>query len=464
MSISYQDLYQEKLPLSLDVQGETIVCTKVLRHLVGKRLVMLGTYRNKAIVVKCFYHPKKFLGHSESETNGYNLLLKTSILTPKRLFVSHFQEYALVGYEYIQDSCSLQEAISEDVSKTRKIVLLNGALECLVKLHQAGLKQNDLHTNNFLLAQEKIYLVDAGAISSSERMKEIDAGLDNVALLTALFLMRDKKTLEGIYLAYMKQQKQPVHSDSFQYFIKRNKYWLNIEKKNFLSKAFRACTRLYYKKNFFERLICVREAYTEPMAEFLANPEALLEKAEILKAGNTCTVFRLVLAGKEYAVKRYNMKNIFYRFTRLFRPSRASISWYNAHLLMLAGIPIPKPIAIREELFGPFRGKAYYISEYLSGETADLFFKRPVVNEFIFEETQRATIALLNRLGQAQIFHGDLKANNILIKQNKAYLLDLDAMRQIENKAKYLHYRRKDIQRFLRNWNCDLFQESQFVI
>ena len=70
-------------------------------------------------------------------------------------------------------------------------------------------------------------------------------------------------------------------------------------------------------------------------------------------------------------VKRYNMKSVSHRISRLFRRSRASRAWSYGHLLNSLGIRTPHPIALIEERFGFLRGKAYLITEYCSGYPAE---------------------------------------------------------------------------------------------
>ena len=49
-------------------------------------------------------------------------------------------------------------------------------------------------------------------------------------------------------------------------------------------------------------------------------------------------------------------------------------------------------------------------------------------------------------------WYGDLKASNILLSSQGPVLIDLDVMRQHKSESTYQQAARKDINRFLRNW------------
>jgi len=55
------------------------------------------------------------------------------------------------------------------------------------------------------------------------------------------------------------------------------------------------------------------------------------------------------------------------------------------------------------------------------------------------------------KLKISNISHGDLKGTNILIKNNEAYLIDLDAMTQGKISAEKRI--KKDMNRFIKNFN-----------
>jgi tRNA A-37 threonylcarbamoyl transferase component Bud32 len=68
------------------------------------------------------------------------------------------------------------------------------------------------------------------------------------------------------------------------------------------------------------------------------------------------------------------------------------------------------------------------------------------------QQTADNILFLLARLQQYHIVHGDLKGSNLLLHQQQAILLDLDAMQQYKNSKRFLQKWQKDKKRFLQNW------------
>jgi tRNA A-37 threonylcarbamoyl transferase component Bud32 len=182
----------------------------------------------------------------------------------------------------------------------------------------------------------------------------------------------------------------------------------------------------------------------------------------LLKDGNTCTVGLVNITSQPVVIKRYNIKNIRHKISRMWRPSRAAASWANAHRLQILGIQTPAPVALIEKRKFGLRGTAYFLSE---------FVKSPDIAEYFAEtsdKVQRAeavkqTVQLFYRLYLLNISHGDMKATNIKMLQNKPMLIDLDSMKQHKSViyAQKLHI--KDLKRFMQNWKQDASLYNAFL-
>jgi hypothetical protein len=102
------------------------------------------------------------------------------------------------------------------------------------------------------------------------------------------------------------------------------------------------------------------------------------------------------------------------------------------------------PLALIERRLGPLRGQAWLIVEYCPGQ--NLAASPPSATRL------DAVRGLFARLAAARIIHGDLKATNLLWRDDGICLVDLDAMRQHRSETGYRRAWRKDRERFLRNW------------
>ena len=62
-----------------------------------------------------------------------------------------------------------------------------------------------------------------------------------------------------------------------------------------------------------------------------------------------------------------------------------------------------------------------------------------------------------------QISHGDMKATNIKLQNNKPVLIDLDSMRQHSQATPALQAHVRDLRRFMQNWQSDASLYNAFM-
>ncbi|MCP4664799.1 MAG: hypothetical protein GY849_00395 [Deltaproteobacteria bacterium] len=215
---------------------------------------------------------------------------------------------------------------------------------------------------------------------------------------------------------------------------------------------FHESEELVCRKDFRNFMLCKRPDFTPAMAAFLASPDKILDghKGGLLKKGRGSTVGRVRIDDHDLVVKRYNIKGFWHGLRRCIRTTRAAHSWRNAHLLLMLDISTPRPVALLEKRFGPFRGTAYFINEYVEGPRAVDFFEDRILKGK--REVAQSIARIVNKLGAAGISHGDMKATNMIIHRQEPLLVDLDAMRVHACPRRFAALRRKDVKRFLKNW------------
>ncbi|MCY3792908.1 MAG: hypothetical protein OXG51_00860, partial [Gammaproteobacteria bacterium] len=120
--------------------------------------------------------------------------------------------------------------------------------------------------------------------------------------------------------------------------------------RRYLAKTERPCTEFHTASNWRWRCL-VKRAWRSDAAvlaeAFARDPEGGLKNAEVIKDGNSATVFRLKLGGSPVVVKRYNIKSLSHRIRRWFK-RRALTAWRNGHRLELLAIPTAEPLALVE--------------------------------------------------------------------------------------------------------------------
>ena len=166
------------------------------------------------------------------------------------------------------------------------------------------------------------------------------------------------------------------------------------------------------------------------MQACLADPDKFMQvsDAKMLKDGNTCTVMRVEIDGRFYVIKRYNIKNFFHGLMRAFRRSRAAISWRNACCLTSWHLGVVKPVALLKKDLGLCVVKLILFQNILRALICSEYFEMPFQNDEV-ELVVKNMNELFGSLARVRVSHGDLKATNVLLTENKPILLDLDAMR-----------------------------------
>ncbi len=451
---------REQLSLPFDLRlnqnNVRLTCDAVLRFVPGRRAVFSGTCNGQPVVAKFFFKPFRYQVHVKKELDGYDLFRQLRLPTASILHSEYCHDinaHVLV-FEYIESSIDL-----ETIFKCESLVVsyqasLRALVEFVGRMHENGIMHTDLHPNNFLLKEETLYAIDGSAVKKV-RDKPLDAetSLENLSILLSKLNMPDETFYHDLVDVYRNSRrdfgKTPEIAAKLETLMETSR---QRTVNRYLKKIYRNSTQILCRKSFSDFMLCQRSHYTPAMAAFLENPDAVFHDSDnkILKAGNTATVVRCTIDGLELVVKRYNMKNMGHALRRAFKKTRADMSWRNAHLLMTNGIKTCRPIAMKERRFGPFRNKAYFVCEYLSGEDALHYFQTAGTEDK--SRTAQLIIRLFATLESLMISHGDMKATNIIIRNKEPWLIDLDSMRQHKRKAGFSRAREKDVNRFIRNW------------
>ena len=458
MTVSLQQLSSTSTdaplaPFCLDLQDESVLnIVNIVRKVPNKRLVCKAIWNNQAVYTKIFIgsDAEKYAARDQ---NGVALLLQAGIETPAQLHVDKLtqQRGVVLLFAEVLDCKNAQLAYAEMAEKARfnlaKLLVVEVA-----KHHKAGLIQTDLHLKNFLVQGERIFTLDGDGIRKLSLIARQKA-LENLSVLFSKF---DVLALENWLPELLKS-----------YALTRG--WLEVPDAILMQSLTRVHRRQvashYAEKKVFRT--CADVTIAAPNSNFLAvaSPYVMAELAftpELwddlisavkvpLKKGNSTTVVNFELSGKLMVIKRYNIKGVWHGLSRALRPSRASISWANAHRLKLLGIAAAKPIAMLETQPFGLRGKAYFLAEHIDAPDAAEFFKL-TSNKGHRAAAIKNIATLFYKLYLLQISHGDMKATNIKIQNNKPVLIDLDSMCQHSQAGRALKAHVRDLQRFMQNW------------
>ncbi|MEN8261060.1 MAG: lipopolysaccharide kinase InaA family protein [Pseudomonadota bacterium] len=431
---------------------EVLNCRELLRCLPGKRLACVAEWRGETVFAKLFLDVQRARAHWQREEAGIRILGSRGILTPTLIHSGSVGDGVyLILYRYIPEGVTAATTW-ESSSDAERLGLIRRLAVLLAGHHGAGIVQRDLHLGNFLLADGLLYTLDGDGISAAAGPLGRRAALGNLALLLAQLPPCFDKYLDDILEQYIAAGSGVVTGTDSGVLRRLVGTKRERRKRNFLEKTMRECTAFVCWKAWGEVTVYDRTYDTEAMRRLLADPDAHVAVGEPLKKGNTCTVTRVEVGGRSLVVKRYNIKSRFHTLNRAFRPSRAAVSWRNAHRLLFYGIATPKPVALVEKRWGPLRQRAYFITEFVPGVDCLAYMLDGTVAPKRKSIVAEAIAEMLKNLHSLKISHGDLKGTNIRICDHRVMLIDLDSMRQHSHGAGFARAWRRDMRRFFKNW------------
>lgn len=450
------------LPLTLHLpdkalEGESEVkCLRAVRVITNRRFVYLARWNGKDVFVKLFFDKIRAKQHWQREKHGIEALATKGLLTPPLLYAGFLPDYkahvliteAITSAKTMEQTCNRANSIEDGIGVLRK------AIKALATQHEAGILQDDIHLDNFLVADGKIYSIDASRIRQRTDAIEKTASLRNFGLFLGQFFPKFDPYVEQLFQHYASIRKWHVTPDDLSLLQSYIDKVRKSRKKNFLRKI--------YGGNSMFTCLCGKqgnavynvEYSAEEFEKLFKDPTRFFSRKEIkyLKKGNTATVAVANVDKRAVVVKRYNIKGLWHGINRAFRRTRASISWENAYLLRFYGIDTPAPIGFAEKRIGPVRRTSYLISEYVEGPSCREYFKNDNIS---FDEKCRiaSRIAdILSTLARFRISHGDMKATNFIISNDRVYLVDLDGMREYRMGMLFRRAYSRDIERFFDNW------------
>jgi len=433
-----------------------LYCTEMLRVLPSKRLVCFGQWCGEQVVAKFFLDPEGGKRHCAREERGVSALSAAGIKTPALLFKGSLSSDGapVLCFRRIVAAQNLDEAWKQAAHDSQRGELLNRALAVIANQHQVGLKQDDPHLGNFLLAEDDIYTIDGAAVDVrliGKPLSEAES-LRNLGLFFAQLYPRFESLAPNAFAIYAEQRKWPFEKLLCSRLLEEIGNQRDQRKKRYLKKIYRECSGFVCRKAWDFFLVCDRAFHNTSAVPFLTNPDPFVDSGAMIKDGNTSTVALVNMDGQRLVVKRYNIKNPWHAITRAIRPSRAWISWRNAHRLLFLGIPTPKPVALIEKRWGPFRCKSYLVTEYVDGANAHGFVHSDLSKQVDVEGLVKQFSKLLQSLADASISHGDLKATNFIVTNQGLCATDLDAMCEHRFRWRFVRAFRQDLDRLRRNW------------
>src|SRR5690606_25826034 len=199
-------------------------------------------------------------------------------------------------------------------------------------MHAQGLWQDDLHLDNLLRHDGRLYLIDGGGVRCETSGQPLSRArvLENLGVFFAQLPAELEPFLEELLIHYLLVNgEHALPLEMLQAEVARVRRW---RLRDYLRKAARDCSLFAARIGAFG-LRVVRRDSESALQPLLAELDAHVDAGHIYKTGGAATVARVELGGRSLVVKRYNVKNLLHWFKRFWRPSRAWHSWREGNRL-----------------------------------------------------------------------------------------------------------------------------------
>ncbi|MGA4319870.1 lipopolysaccharide kinase InaA family protein [Ectopseudomonas hydrolytica] len=447
------------LPLTLELAGESLVLERLLRVLPGQRYVGLARWQGRQVLAKVLVGGKA-QRHFQRELEGAERMARQGLVTPELLAYGFVEgQGGWLLFEYLDGAQSLWQAWREVAQQPLlgdgQQGVLAEALGAIGQMHAQGLWQDDLHLDNLLRHEGRLYLIDGGGVRWEMPGQPLSRArvLENLGVFFAQLPAELDSFLEELLIHYLLANgEHALPLEMLQAEIAKVRRW---RLHDYLKKAARDCSLFAARIGAFGLRVVRREAEAA-LQPLLSDLDARIEAGHIYKTGGAATVARVELDGRQLVVKRYNVKNWLHWLKRFWRPSRAWHSWIEGNRLELLGIATPRPLAVIERRWCWLRGRAYLITDYCGGQ--DIIARFEAYKQAVPPENELLALdRLFAALLRERISHGDFKGHNLFWDdaQGAWSLIDLDAMRQHHSTRSFARAYARDRARFLRNWPAD---------
>ena len=437
--------------------GDELKVEQIVRRVPYKRLVCKGIWKEQAVYAKLFIG-KYARRYAQRDVQGVKALIAANIATPKICLVDKLSNIEVLIFKAITQGQNV-ESIWAQSNASQRLALACALVQTLGHHHHASLMQTDLYLKNFLFDGQQLYTIDGDGIRQYDSISHQQAS-SNFAVLLSKFDVLD-------VMAWMPKLLTQYHTvnPSVELVVEKARHLSALHRTKVASayankKVFRTCTdvKVTALRGTFYAASRAYENIDLPVT--IEQLDQLVTPQKTIKSGNTCTVATAQISDATIVIKRYNIKSVWHGLSRALRPSRAAISWANAHRLQLLGIATAKPVALLEARRFGLRGRAYILSEYIDAPDVAQYFAQ-TQNNTERAEAVKNIVTLFYKLYLLQISHGDMKSTNIKMQGSQPVLIDLDSMHQHAFINQAAHAR--DLQRFMRNWQNDNALYNAFV-
>jgi tRNA A-37 threonylcarbamoyl transferase component Bud32 len=319
----------------------------------------------------------------------------------------------------------------------------------LARLHDAGVTHRDLHAGNLLLRlgpddEPEVFLIDLHAVTLGTPLNRT-ASWRNLVMLNRWFVLRagraDRLRCWHAYRAARQKGDShffpPAGKNDCPLFLEEQTHRSNLA---FWRGRDRRClvNNRYYRRVSAPGVAghAVSDLDRDALAELLRDPDApFRDETALLKNSRSSTVAEATLrvggVARRVVVKRFRVTAWTDLLVALVRRPAWLRSWVWGHGLRERCLPTPRPLAVFHRHKNGLPREGYLVVEKID-DAVDLheFAKRlagrpEAVRRTVVRDWVERLARLVRELHRRGLSHRDLKAANVLLTAESAWLIDL---------------------------------------
>lgn len=428
-----------ELPITLSIDSGELKLVAWLRTLPGKRYVAKAVWLSQGVektVLAKLYMGGRACTSMKAELSGSEKVRAAGLATPGVVSSGSGEGVAWLLFDWLDDASTLAQRLGLQVDFCKSAGEIPSDVLTVVQLmrsmHEQGLLQADLHPDNFILSQQQWHIIDAAEIEVCQSAEDRERNL-------AMFMAQ----LPHAWWPQIVSGYGGLNGERVYRYARCHRLW---RARDLAAKSLRDCTLFSFQKSF-NRWTSVWRDERSNIMPLLDSIEEAMSAGTLLKDGGSSTVVLIEWHGQPLVIKRYNVKGLGHFLRRCLRPSRACHSWQQGHIWRVLELPTAKPVAVLEKRWGPLRLGGYLVTEYSSD--------KDIIDAFSAGDSEELIVklgALLERMADYRLSHGDLKGTNVMVSNKQLSFIDLDAARL---HSKLPHWKKafsKDLGRLQRNW------------
>ena len=321
-------------------------------------------------------------------------------------------------------------------------------LAALARMHGYGIRQRDLHVDNFLVARGQAFAIDGERVDTSCVVNDSHR-LDDIARLLAHYSTEELPPVEQLAKSYEVAAGNALPRRGVRDLARRAASARRRRVRKFIAKTVRECTAFVVRAGVGRRVIAARDDDEPQLQAIIADPERALATGECLNRGNTTVASRV----GDLVVRRYKAKGRWHRLVLRLWTGRARRAWQAGHGLRFAGLATPRPRALIEVIRpGIGEAAAYLVLDHVEGEPLAGAVEVACSGTGLDVDLSAALAKVFGAWRELRFGIGDTRPGNFVVSAGRVHVLELDRAVFCRGAWRFGRHHRRDRDRFLRNW------------